>query len=52
MTAGDTAYADAKTSEVKTLQATSDVVVLLGRQTMRKKLGPVWSDLNLRFMSV
>ena len=52
MTAGDTAYADAKTSEVKTLEATSDVVVLLGRQTMRKKLGPVWSDLNLRFMSV
>jgi ketosteroid isomerase-like protein len=52
MTAGDTAYAEAKTSAVKTLQATPDVVVLLGRQTMRKKLGPQWSDLDLRFMSV
>lgn len=50
--AGDTAYEDAKTSEVKTLQATADVVVLLGRQTMRKKLGPQWAELNLRFMSV
>jgi hypothetical protein len=50
--AGDTAYADAKTSDVKTLQATSEVVVLMGRQTMRKKLGPQWADLNLKFMSV
>jgi hypothetical protein len=50
--AGDTAYADAKTSELKPLQATSDVVVLLGRQTMRKRLGPQWADLDLRFMSV
>ena len=50
--AGDTAYTDAKTSEVTTLQATADVVVLLGRQSMRKKLGTEWSDMNLRFMSV
>lgn len=52
MMAGDTAYADAKTSEVQALPTTPDVVVLIGQQTMRKKLGPEWSDIKLRFLSV
>jgi ketosteroid isomerase-like protein len=52
MMAGDTAYTDGKTLEVKSSQVTADVVVLFGRQQMKKKLGPTWSDLDLRFMSV
>jgi ketosteroid isomerase-like protein len=50
--AGDTAYADAKTSEVQTLKPAADVVVLIGAQEMRKRLGPAWSDIRLRFLSV
>jgi hypothetical protein len=52
MMAGDTAYSDGRTSEVKTSQISADVVVLFGRQQMKKKLGSTWSDLDLRFMSV
>ncbi|MES1166839.1 MAG: nuclear transport factor 2 family protein [Pseudomonadota bacterium] len=52
MTAGDTAYANVKTSAVQAQTVTPDVIVLTGAQDMRKKLGPTWSDLNLRFMSV
>jgi len=52
LTAGDTAYADAKTLEVKVSQITPDVIVLHGHQQMRKKLGTTWSSLDLRFMSV
>ncbi len=52
MTAGDTAYANVKTSVVQAQVVTPDVIVLTGAQDMRKKLGPTWSDLNLRFMSV
>jgi hypothetical protein len=52
MMAGDTAYSGGKTSEVKSSQISTDVVVLFGRQQMKKKLGPTWSDLDLRFMSV
>lgn len=50
--AGDTAYADAKLSEVETMQVAHDVVVVLGRQQMRKKLGPDWSDVTLRYLGV
>lgn len=50
--AGDTAYADAKTSEVETLQVDANVVVILGVQQMRKKLGSTWSDIKLRYLAV
>lgn len=52
MTAGDTAYANLKTSEVQARQVSSEVVVLAGAQQMRKKLGSSWSQINLRFLSV
>jgi ketosteroid isomerase-like protein len=52
LTAGDTAYADVKTADVQGKQIAEDVIVLIGQQTMRKKLGKDWSDLQLRFMSV
>lgn len=50
--AGDTAYAEAKTSELETLQIAADVVVVLGVQQMRKKLGAEWSDIKLRYLAV
>ena len=50
--AGDTEYADAKTSEVETMQVTTDVVVVLGVQEMRKRLGPTWSEVKLRYLAV
>ena len=50
--AGDTAYTDAKTSDVQALTASPDVVVLIGAQDMRKRLGPAWSDIKLRYMAV
>jgi len=50
--AGDTAYADASTSEVETMQIAPDVVVVLGVQKMRKRLGPTWSDITLRYLGV
>jgi hypothetical protein len=50
--AGDTAYADAKTSELETMQVSSEVVVVLGVQEMRKKLGAEWSDIKLRYLAV
>ena len=50
--AGDTQYADAKTSEVETMQVSPDVVVILGVQAMRKRLGPEWSDIKLRYLAV
>jgi hypothetical protein len=52
MTAGDTAYSDLKTAEVKARQIAADVVVLSGAQEMKKKLGPTWSEIKLRFISV
>ncbi len=52
LTAGDTAYADAKTSDVLIRQVSPDVVVMAGRQFMRKKLGADWSAIDLRFLSV
>lgn len=50
--AGDTAYADAKTSELETMQVAPEVVVVLGVQQMRKRLGPAWSDITLRYLAV
>ena len=52
MLAGDTAYVDAKTFDVEARQPSPDIVILIGRQEMRKKLGTEWSDIKLRFMSV
>jgi hypothetical protein len=52
MTAGDTAYADVRTSDVQARHIAADVVVLSGAQQMRKKLGREWSDIKLRFLSV
>ena len=50
--AGDTAYTDVKTSAVEMMQVTPDSVVILGVQTMRKRLGPDWSEVTLRYLSV
>ena len=50
--AGDTAYADARTSEVRALEPASNVVVLIGAQDMRKRLGPAWSEIKLRYLAV
>ena len=50
--AGDTQYADAKTSELETTQVSSDVVVVIGVQEMRKRLGATWSDVKLRYLAV
>src|SRR5687767_12745599 len=46
--AGDTQYADAKTSDLETMQVSPDVVVVLGAQEMRKRLGPTWSEIKDR----
>ena len=50
--AGDTAYADAKTTGVRTMEPAPGVVILIGAQEMRKRLGPNWSEVKLRFMAV
>lgn len=52
LTAGDTAYSDVRTSELETTQVSPDVVVVLGKQEMRKRLGPTWSDITLRYLAV
>ena len=52
MTAGDTAYSDLKTADVQARQIATDVIVLSGAQEMKKKLGPTWSEIKLRFLSV
>lgn len=52
MAAGDTEYKDAKTSEVETMQVAPDVVVVIGAQEMRKRLGKEWSKINLRYLAV
>ena len=52
LTAGDTAYSDLKTTDVNARQIAADVIVLTGTQEMKKKLGPAWSELKLRFISV
>ena len=50
--AGDTAYEDAKTSELETTQIAPDVVVIIGVQEMRKRLGAEWSNIKLRYLAV
>jgi len=50
--AGDTAYADVRATEVETMQVSHDVVVVLGLQRMRKRLGGQWSDVTLRYLGV
>lgn len=50
--AGDTQYADAKTSLLETMQVDPDVVVVLGLQEMRKRLGTEWSEVKLRYLAV
>jgi hypothetical protein len=52
LTAGDTAYTDAKTWDIQPQRVTPDVIVLTGAQSMRKKLGTEWSVIELRFQSV
>ena len=52
MLAGDTAYADAKTSDIQALTPSASVVILIGAQEMRKRLGPTWSEIKLRYMAV
>lgn len=52
MTAGDTAYSDLKTADVSARQIAADVVVLAGAQEMKKKLGPTWSEIKIKFLSV
>lgn len=52
MIAGDTAYADLKTADLNARQVAAEVVVLTGAQEMRKRLGPTWSEIKLRFISV
>lgn len=50
--AGDTAYADVRTSEVETIQISPDVVAVFGVQQMRKRFGSEWSDITLRYLAV
>lgn len=50
--AGDTAYADARTLDLRTQEPAPGVVVLIGAQEMRKRLGPAWSEVKLRFLAV
>ena len=52
LTAGDTAYAEVKTSGLETMQVSPEVVVVLGTQEMRKRLGETWSDIKLRYLAV
>ncbi|MCX6956588.1 MAG: nuclear transport factor 2 family protein [Verrucomicrobia bacterium] len=52
MLAGDTAYKDAKTSDVRTMEPAPGVVILIGAQQMTKRLGPSWSEIKLKFMAV
>jgi len=52
LTAGDTAYADVRTGNVQAREISAGVVVLVGEQHMRKKLGAAWATQDLRFMSV
>ncbi len=51
--AGDTQYADARSTVVETQQPAGDnVVILIGAQEMRKRLGPTWSEVKLRYLAV
>lgn len=50
--AGDTEYRDVKTSGVQTLEPAPGVVVIIGAQEMRKRLGTTWADIRLRYLAV
>ena len=50
--AGDTAYEGVVTKDVRTMEPAPGVVILIGAQEMKKRLGPTWSEVKLRFMSV
>jgi ketosteroid isomerase-like protein len=51
--AGDTQYADARSTVLETQQPAGDnLVILIGAQEMRKRLGPAWSDVKLRYLAV
>ena len=50
--AGDTAYTGVKTADVQALEPAPGVVVLIGAQEMRKRLGATWSDIKLRYLAV
>ncbi|HRE80634.1 MAG TPA: nuclear transport factor 2 family protein [Opitutaceae bacterium] len=52
MLAGDTEYVNVRTEEVRTMEPSPGVVILIGGQKMRKRLGTTWSEISLRFMSV
>ncbi len=51
--AGDTQYADARSTVLETQQPAGDnLVILIGAQEMRKRLGPTWSEVKLRYLAV
>jgi ketosteroid isomerase-like protein len=50
--AGDTAYEGVVTKDVRTMEPAPGVVILIGAQEMKKRLGLTWSEVKLRFMSV
>ena len=51
--AGDTAYEDVKTpGPLQTKEIAPGVIVLIGSQEMRKRLGPTWSEIKLKFLAV
>lgn len=51
--AGDTQYADARSTVLETQQPVgADLVILIGAQEMRKRLGPTWSEVKLRYLAV
>ncbi len=52
MLAGDTEYAGVKTLDVQALEPAPGVVVLIGAQEMRKRLGATWSGVKLRYLAV
>ena len=52
MMAGDTAYTGVKTTDVQAREPAPGVVILIGAQEMRKRLGAAWSDIKLRYLAV
>lgn len=50
--AGDTEYREVKTSVLQTLEPAPGVVVIIGAQEMRKRLGAAWSDIKLRYLAL
>ena len=51
--AGDTAFEDVKTpGPLQTKEIAPGVIVLIGSQEMRKRLGPTWSEIKLKFLAV